>query len=107
LSHSKTSDLNASANLSELQKSYFRVKDQLNLMEKRNKILAEESIAKETILKEQLAMQEKRYQQLEDELNNKNKRIEALENKLNLLLIKPEHADSFSANESLVMDTDC
>ena len=76
-------------------------------MEKRNKILADESIAKETILKEQLAMQEKRYQQLEDELNNKNKRIEALENKLNLLLIKPEYADSFSANESLVMDTDC
>ena len=44
-------------------------------------------IEEKNALKEQLAIKEKKYKQLEDELLTKEKRINFLENKLNLLMI--------------------
>jgi len=99
----------APANLSELQKSYFRVKDQLNIMEKRNKSLEEEFTAKEQALKEELVQKDKRAKELELEISDKEKRIEILENKLNLFLMNTSGKnDSYDPLKlSLSIDSDC
>ena len=56
-------------------------------MEKRNKSLEEEFTAKEQALKEELIQKDKRAKELELEISDKEKRIEILENKLNLFLM--------------------
>ncbi len=82
-------------------------------MEKRAKTLEDELVSKEASYKEELCLRDKRFKDLEIELSNKDKRIETLENKLNLLMVNKSN-NSFSSqegqclnNDLLIIDTDC
>lgn len=78
-------------------------------MEKRNKSLEEEFTVKEQAFKDELKQKDMRTKELELELINKERRIETLENKLNLFLMntsaKNDSCDPLKL--SLSIDSDC
>jgi hypothetical protein len=76
-------------------------------MEKRNKSLEEELNQKEILHKEQLCAKDKHAAQLENEISDKAKRIETLENKINMLMANPSNSLCNNDEELLVIDTEC
>ncbi len=82
-------------------------------MEKRNKALCEEMTAKEATLTAVIKSKEERNLQLEQELSNREKRIELLENKLNFYLMAHQEKQQSpvegaeSINLTLAVDSDC